>query len=132
MEAYLCTFVNWEQNNLARLLAIAEFAYNNSKNASTGYNPFKLNCRYHLCVSFKDKYNGCSRSSSAKRLAMDSRELIDICCQNLLHAQDLQKRAYDKKMKPQSYILGENIWLNSKHIKTKKNWKLEVKFFRPF
>ena len=33
MEAYLWVFLNWEQNNWARLLLIAEFAYNNDKNA---------------------------------------------------------------------------------------------------
>ena len=27
---------------------MAEFAYNNAKNASTGYTPFKLNYNYHL------------------------------------------------------------------------------------
>ena len=35
-------------------------------------------------------------------------------------------------MKPQSYALGEKVWLNSKYIKTKQNWKLEAKFFGPF
>ena len=35
-------------------------------------------------------------------------------------------------MKPQSYILGKKIWLNSKYIKTKQNQKLEAKFFGPF
>ena len=47
MEAYLRAFVNFEQNDWARLLPMAEFAYNNAKNASTGYTPFKLNCGYH-------------------------------------------------------------------------------------
>ena len=44
MEAYLQAFVNFEQNNWARLLPMAEFAYNNAKNASTGYILFELNC----------------------------------------------------------------------------------------
>ena len=35
-------------------------------------------------------------------------------------------------MKPQSYALGEKVWLNSKYIKTKRIWKLEAKFFGPF
>ena len=54
---------------------------------------------------------------------------MDICQQNLLHAQELHKRAYDKGVKPQSYALGEKVWLNSKYIKTKQNRKLETKFF---
>ena len=36
IEAYLRAFVNFEQDDWARFLLIAEFAYNNAKNASTG------------------------------------------------------------------------------------------------
>ena len=32
-------------------------------------------------------------------------------------------------MKPQSYAPRENVWLNSKYIKTKRNQKFEAKFF---
>ena len=111
---------------------MAEFVYNNSKNVSLGHTFFELNYSYHSCVFFKNKCNTCSRSSSAKRLAMELKKLMNVCCQNLLYAQDLQKQAHNKGMKPQSYVLGEKVWLNNKHIKTKKNKKLEAKFFRPF
>ena len=47
IEAYLWAFINFEQNNWARLLPIAEFAYNNTKNASFGHTLFELNCGYH-------------------------------------------------------------------------------------
>ena len=55
-----------------------------------------------------------------------------VCRENLHHAQELQKQAHNKGVKPWSYALGEKIWLNSKYIKTKRNQKLEVKFFGPF
>ena len=51
IEAYLWAFINFNQDNWARLLSMAEFTYNNSKNASTGHTPFELNCGYHLCLS---------------------------------------------------------------------------------
>ena len=57
IEAYLQAFVNFKQNDWARLLLMAKFAYNNAKNASTGYTLFELNCGYHLCVSFKEDTN---------------------------------------------------------------------------
>ena len=47
MEAYLQTFVNFEHNDWVRLLPMAEFAYNNAKNASTDHTPFALNYDYH-------------------------------------------------------------------------------------
>ena len=47
MEAYLRAFVNFKQNDWARFLLMAEFAYNNARNASTGHTSFELNCGYH-------------------------------------------------------------------------------------
>ena len=108
------------------------FAYNNSKNASMGHTPFKLNYGYHPSVSFEDKCNARSRSFSAERLAIELRELMNIYCQNFLHAQDLLKQALNKVVKPWIYASGEKVWLNSKHIKTKRNQKLRAKFFGLF
>ncbi len=96
MEAYLRVFVNWEQDNGVNLLPMPEFAYNNAKNASTGHTPFKLNCGYHPKVSFEEDVDPRSRSRSANKLAKELRELMEVCCQNLFHVQQLQKRAHDK------------------------------------
>lgn len=46
MEAYFQAFVNFEQNNRVKLLLMAKFTYNNTKNTSTSYTCFKLNCSY--------------------------------------------------------------------------------------
>ncbi len=113
-------------------MPIAEFAYNNAKNTSTSYTLFKLNCGYHSRVFFEKDVDSHSRSRSANKLAEELRKLIEICCQNLLHAQELQKKAHDKGVKSRSYALGKKVWLNSKYIKTKRNKKLESKFFGPF
>ena len=57
---------------------------------------------------------------------------MTVCRENLYHAQEFQKRAHNKGVKPRSYAPSDKIWLNSKYIKTKRNRKLEAKFFRPF
>ena len=111
---------------------MAEFAYNNSKNTSTGHTPFELNCGYHPRISYEEEVEPRSQSKSADELAKELRELIIVCCKNLHHVQELQKRAYDKKVKPRSYGPNEKVWLNSKFIKIKRNCKLEAKFFGPF
>ena len=111
---------------------MAEFIYNNAKNANIGHTSFELNYGFYPQVSFKDDVNPRSRSCSADELAKKLRELMDICQQNLFHAQELQKRANDKSVKPRSYAPREKVWLNSKYIKTKQNQKLEAKFFGPF
>ncbi len=86
MKAYLRAFVNWEQDDWARLLPMAEFAYNNIKNVNTSHILFELNYGYYLKVSFKEDVNLHSRSHSANELAEELRELMEICYQNLLHA----------------------------------------------
>ena len=113
MEAYLRAFVNWEQKYWAKLLLIAEFIYNNTKNANTGYILFKFTYGYHIKVLFEEDVNSYSRSCSTNKLAKEIRELIKVCCQNLLHAQELQKKAYDQRVKSCSYTLGKKVWLNS-------------------
>ena len=111
---------------------MAEFAYNNAKNASTGHTPFELNCGYHPRVSYEEDLDPRSKSKTAEELSSELRNLMAVCQQNLHHAQELQKRAHDKGVKPQSYALGNKVWLSSKHLKTKQNCKLEAKFLNLF
>ena len=85
IEAYFRAFVNWEQKNLAKLLLIAEFAYNNTKNTSTDHTPFKLNCDYYPKILFEENVDLYSRSYFAEKLVKELKELIEVCCQNLLH-----------------------------------------------
>ena len=68
MEVYLRAFVNYKQDNWARILPMAEFAYNNAKNTSIGYMPFELNCGYHPYVSYKKNINLHSKSKTADEL----------------------------------------------------------------
>ena len=39
---------------------MAEFVYDNAKNASTGHMPFELNCGYHPRISYKEEVDPCS------------------------------------------------------------------------
>ncbi len=107
---------------------MAEFAYNNTKNVSTGHIPFKLNCGCYLRVSFEKDVGPRSRSRSANKLVEELRELMEICYLNQLHVQERQKRAHDKGVKSRSYAPDKKIYLNCKYIKTKQNKKLENKF----
>ena len=69
MEVYLQIFDNFKQNDWVQLFLIAEFTYNNAENANTGYTPFELNCRYHLCVSYEKDLDLCLISKTAKKLS---------------------------------------------------------------
>ena len=103
MEAYLRAFVNYEQDNWARLLPMAEFTYNNAKHASMGYTSFELNCEYHPRVSYEEDVNPRSRSKPTDELTKELRNLMAAYRENLQHAQELPKQAHDKGIKPRSY-----------------------------
>ena len=109
MEAYLRVFVNFKQNDWARLLPMAEFAYNNAKNKSTSHTPFELNCGYHPRMSYEEEVNPHSKSKSVDELSAELKELIFVCRENLHHAQELQKQTHDKGVKPRSYAPGDKI-----------------------
>ena len=66
---------------------MAEFAYNNAKNASFGHTAFKLNCGYHCQMSYKNNVDPHSKSKSADKLSMKLRELMIVCRENLHYAQ---------------------------------------------
>ncbi len=85
IEAYLQAFVNYEQDNWTQLLLMAEFAYNNTKNASTRHTLFELNCGYLPRVSYKEDVNPRSLSKSADKLATKLIELMIVCRENLQH-----------------------------------------------
>ena len=89
IEAYLRAFVNFEQNDWARLRPMAKFTYNNAKNASTGHTPFELNCGYHPWVSYEKDIDPRSKSKSADESSAELQELMIICQKNLYHAQEL-------------------------------------------
>ena len=83
-------------------------------------------------MPYKEDVNLRSQSKSANKLSAELRELMIVCRENLHYAQKFQKQAYNKGVNLQSYTPGKKVWLNSKYIKTKRNRKLETKFFGPF
>ena len=51
LEQYLWVYCNYQQSNWSYLLPVAEFAYNNAPNATTGLSPFYANKGYHSNLS---------------------------------------------------------------------------------
>jgi hypothetical protein len=50
LEKMLRIYTTYKQDQLDEYLPAAEFAYNNSKQASTGFTPFELDCGQHLLI----------------------------------------------------------------------------------
>ena len=66
------------------------------------------------------------------KLSEELKELMIVYLKNLYPAQELQKRAHNKRVKHWSYAPGKKVWLNNNFIKIKRNRILESKFFGPF
>ena len=64
---------------------MAEFSYNNAKNARTGHTPFELNCDFYPWVFFEENVDPRVRSCSVDKLAEDLKERIKICYQILFY-----------------------------------------------
>lgn len=68
---------------------MTNFVFSNAKNANIDHILFELNCRYNLKALFEDKTDFYLRFCSTNKLAKKLKELIEICCQNLLHIYEL-------------------------------------------
>ena len=68
---------------------MAEFAYNNAKNFSTGHTLFELNCGYYSCIFFEKDTDPCFKSKSADELSAALQDLMTVCRENLYYAQKL-------------------------------------------
>ena len=86
MKAYFWAFVKFKQNDKAKLLPMAEFAYNNTKNASSSHIPFELNYSYYSWISYKKDVNPYSKSKSGNELSAKLRKLITVYRENFHQA----------------------------------------------
>ena len=73
MERHLCTFVNYQQDDWSKRLAMAEFAANNNESASTKLFPFFASKGLHPRMSFDivDLSDASTRERIHKQKALD-------------------------------------------------------------
>ena len=103
MEAYLRAYCRFKQDDWVQWLSIAEFAYNNSRQANTMMNPFEALLGYHLRMSFKDNCDIRSKSRMAYENAAALRDLLKRLKVNLVESQELQVLYHNKHVKERSY-----------------------------
>ena len=89
--------------------------------------PFEALLGYHPPISSEDDRDPRSKSRSADENATALRNLIKELKANLAESQESQMLYHNKDVKEISYRPGESVWLSRKHIKTKRNPKLEQK-----
>src|SRR5260221_11583664 len=117
LEQYLCTYTNYQQDNWALLLPLAEFAYNNVASVTTGVSPFFVNKGYHLRLTTDPIAP--SSSSEAQCYVMDLDQLHSQLKVSIMEAQECYHGAVDcQQMPPPDFKVGNCVYIKAKFFHT--------------
>ena len=135
LEHYLRVFCNFEQDDWAMRLFLAEFVYNTSFHSATGVTPafalYGFNPRGpgDVASSRPAPENVPSASERARQLQDGRRQLTA----TLQHAQTQYQKWYNKTRKPLSFKKGDWVMLSTKNLRQRRpSRKLSNKFEGPF
>jgi len=134
LEHYLRVYCCAEQDNWVSLLPMAEFAYNNSRHASTAVSPF------YAVHGRNANFPGAPEDGRLEREVPSAIERVERMRsareqleEHLRAAQQSQKKYYDQHHTPMAFKPGDMVLLNCKNLKlTRPNKKLSDKFVGPF
>jgi hypothetical protein len=127
--------VAYNQKDWDDHLDAAEFAYNNSVQASTGFSPFYLNTGQHphLPLSEAVKSANINPNPTAADMIKQISDDLDKAKQNLIAAQKRQKRYADESRRDLQFSVGDKVMLSTAHINNADRApKLSPKYIGPF
>jgi hypothetical protein len=132
LEQYLHIFCSYQQDNWASLLPLAEFAYNNTPNETTGLSPFFANKGYHPQLTVHPERD--VASARAREFAVDLGELHDYLKDNIRQAQQrYQKSANSRRLPPPDFQIGDKVYVKAEFFRTTRpSKKLSAKFLGPY
>src|SRR6266436_4395547 len=119
LEQYLQGYTNYQQDDWVTLLPMAEFAYNNATNATTGVSPFFANKGYHPEITLDLQVE----TSSAKAQAfMADLECIQVeLKENITQAQErYQKNADKHRVEAPELNIGDQAYVKAKFFRTRR------------
>jgi len=132
IEHYLRVFSNYHQTDWSEWLPLAEFAYNDKVQSSTGHSPFYVNYGYHprKGTGFRREV----KAEAAKDFAEWMRKTREEVESALKRAAEDMKRFYDRKRnESHNFKIGDQVWLEATHISSDRPAKkLDDKRFGPF
>ena len=108
LEQYLRVYCNYQQDNWADLLPLAEFSYNNAPSATTGVSPFFANKGYHPNLAVHPKHN--LSSARAHEYAVDLESLYEYLHTEMAAAQQCYQGSADTKhLAPPDFKVGDQV-----------------------
>jgi len=114
LEQYLHIDCNYQQDNWADLLPLAEFAYNNTPSATTGVSPFFANKGYHPNISVYPERN--MTSARARDYAVNL-SLHQYLHEEMANAQLLYQGPADAKHAlALDFKVGDQVYMKAKYF----------------
>ena len=132
LEQYIQVFCNYQQDNWDGLLPLAEFAYNNAPNATTGITPFLANKGYHLNLTVHLERD--LTSAHARDFVTDLDELHRELRQHIADAQRLYQATADTHRLPApEFKIGSHTFVKAQFFCTMRpSKKLSEKYLGPY
>ena len=122
MEQYLCSFVNYLQDDWLDWLPLAEFVGNNTESETTKVTPFFANKGFHPCMEFEPTRPPTNANElNADTFVTRMEKIQNILRGHMLLAQaDYEKPAHCHRGTAPQYREGNLVWLDSQNLFTKR------------
>jgi len=115
IESYLRSYCNYERNDLASMLAMAEYAYNNSKHASTKISPFYANYGFQARKMWPTDIQ--FRHPASEIYGHYMNEVYQKLKQRLPESVEMMQKHYNKRRKTMEPLKkGELVLLHGRKI----------------
>jgi hypothetical protein len=114
LEEMLRAYVTYKQDQWDEYLPAAEFAYNNSKQASTGFTPFELDCGQHPNTPITMTQP--SHVPAANDFIDHWNAMMKIAKDSLMEAQDRQTKYANQHRRHQEFKEGDQVLLSMRNI----------------
>jgi hypothetical protein len=135
LKQYLKIYVNYQQDNWARLLFVIEYAYNNNWHNVIKMNSFAILYRDDDVSKWKNQIQKNSEKNvSATRASVEKiTKLRDQLYKRLKETRNNQAKYYDEKHTSRIFNVEDKILLNFKNIHIfKSSKKLDHKYYESF
>ena len=125
-------YSNYQQDNWAELLPLAEFSYNNAPSATTGVSPFFANKGYHPNILVFPEHD--MISTRAHDYAIDLDSLHQFLQEEMANTQKCYHGPADTRRSPAlDFKVGDQVYVKAKYFhSTQPSKKLSEKNLGPY
>ena len=134
LEEMLRHFINPIGSDWVKYLSLVEFAYNNSRNLTTKFTPFKLNYGLDPVTPASSVPERKQKVPAAQLFFRNMTEDLARARQALLDAQTRMKSYEDQSRSEVEFNVNDMVWLNTRNLrlKTAKPRKLWPRYVGPY